>query len=136
MDKNHNLVFRKLKNIQTNPKVMITDGLGSYANSYQKEFFTQKNPRSIHIKHIRMSGDMNNNKMERLNGEFRDREKVARGLKKEDLPLINGYQIYHNYVRPHMSLDGKTPSEACGITIKGNDKWITLIQNATKDVSN
>jgi hypothetical protein len=96
------------------------------------EFFVQKGIRSVHIKHIRMSGDMNNNKMERMNGEFRDREKVARGLKKDDSPLINGYQIYHNYVRPHMALDGKTPSEACGITIKGDDKWKTLIQNASK----
>jgi len=77
-----------------------------------------------------MSGDMNNNKMERMNGEFRDREKVARGLKKDDSPLINGYQIYHNYIRPHMILDGKTPSEACGIKIEGDDKWQTLIQRA------
>lgn len=29
-----------------------------------------------------------------------------------------------------MSLDGKTPAEVCGIKIEGNDKWITLIQNA------
>ncbi len=73
---------------------------------------------------------MNNNKMERLNGEFRDREKVVRGLKKRDSPLISGYQIYHNYVRPHMALDGKTPAEKCGIQIKGKNKWLTLIQNA------
>jgi hypothetical protein len=25
-----------------------------------------------------------------------------------------------------MALDGKTSSEACGIEIKGNDKWKTL----------
>lgn len=37
----------------------------------------------------------------------------------------------HNYVRPHMSLQNKTPAEACGITIKGNDKWRTLIENAS-----
>jgi hypothetical protein len=71
--------------------------------------------------------------MEHLNGEIRDREKVARGLKKNDSPLINGYQIYHNYIRPHMSLDGKTPSEACGIKIEGENKWKTLIQNASKN---
>lgn len=85
-----------------------------------------------HIKHIRLEGDMNNNKMERLNGEFRDREKVVRGLKKEESLLLSGYQIYHNYVRPHMGLDGKTPSEVCGIEIEGGNKWLTLIQNAKR----
>ena len=33
-----------------------------------------------------------------------------------------------------MALDGKTPSEACGIEIKGKDKWKTLIQNAVRNV--
>jgi hypothetical protein len=31
-----------------------------------------------------------------------------------------------------MSLDGKTPAEACGITVNGDNKWKTLIQNASK----
>ena len=37
-----------------------------------------------------------------------------------------------NYLRSRMSLDGNTPSEKCGIKIDGNNKWITLIQNASK----
>jgi len=37
---------------------------------------------------------------------------------KGDSPLISGYQIYHNYIRLHMSLKGKTPSEVAGIKIK------------------
>jgi len=55
-----------------------------------------------------------------------------RGVKKKDSMIFNGLQIYHNYVRPHMGLDGMTPSEKCGIEIKGDNKWITLIQNASK----
>jgi hypothetical protein len=47
--------------------------------------------------------------MERMNGEVRDREKVMRGLKKSDTPILAGYQIYHNYIRPHEALQGKTP---------------------------
>jgi len=31
-----------------------------------------------------------------------------------------------------MGLKGKTPAEACGIEIKGDNKWITVIQNASK----
>ena len=29
-------------------------------------------------------------------------------------------------------LNGKTPAEACGIKVEGNNKWLTLIQNASK----
>ena len=50
---------------------------------------------------------------------------------KDDSPIIDGCQLYHNYIRPHMGLDGKTPAEVCGIEIKGKDKWKTLIQNAS-----
>jgi len=112
------------------PMTMITDGLPAYNDAYKKEFRTLRKPRTEHIRHIKLRGDMNNNKMERLNGEIRDREKVMRGLKKKDTPILKGYQIFHNYIREHEGLDGKTPSEACGITIDGKNKWKTLIQNA------
>jgi len=31
-------------------------------------------------------------------------------------------------MRPHETLKGKTPAEACGIKVEGENKWITLIQ--------
>jgi hypothetical protein len=69
--------------------------------------------------------------MERLNGEIRDREKTMRGLKDTDTVILQGYQLYHNFIREHQAL-GKTPAEACGIKVEGKNKWITLIQNASK----
>ena len=127
-------LFKKGKEVtQTKPKVIITDGLRSYADAYQKEFWeVNRQQRTLHIKHIRLQGDMNNNKMERMNGEFRDREKVVRGIKVKDSVLIGGYQMYHNYLRPHMGLNGQTPAEKCGIDIQGDNKWLTLIQNASR----
>jgi hypothetical protein len=68
--------------------------------------------------------------MERLNGEIRDREKVMRGLKKDDSPIIDGYRIYHNFIRGHMAFDGRTPADIASINVHGNNKWITIIQNA------
>jgi hypothetical protein len=106
--------------------------LPSYHDAYKKEWRTLAYPRTQHINAIRLRGDKNNNKMERFNGEIRDREKTMRGLKTKETPILTGYQIFHNYIRPHEGLDGKTPSEACGIHVKGNNKWITLIQNASK----
>jgi len=57
-------------------------------------------------------------------------------MKENRSPIFDGSQIYHNYFRPHMGLDGKTPAEVCGIEIKGKDKWITLIQNSRKNDNN
>jgi transposase-like protein len=115
------------------PMTIITDGLPAYHDAYKKEFWTLRNPRTEHINAIKLKGNMNNNKMERFNGEIRDREKTMRGLKKKDTPILSGYQIFHNYIREHEGLNGKTPAEACGITVKGKNKWLTLIQNAGKE---
>lgn len=114
------------------PNVLITDGLQAYHDAFNREFYQNSAPRSKHINAIKLDGDMNNNKMERINGEIRDREKVMRGLKKKDTPILKGYQIFHNYMRPHEGLNGKTPAEACGIKVEGENKWITLIQNASQ----
>jgi len=114
------------------PLTLITDGLHAYHLAWKRELHTFRMPQAKHIEHATWKGQANDNrKMERLNGEIRDREKVMRGLKREDTPIIIGYQIYHNYIRPHEALQGKTPAEACGIRVEGKNKWLTLIQNAT-----
>ncbi len=126
-------LFRKGKELTgKKPMLLITDGLPAYHDAYRKEFWQHQQPRPQHISHIRIQGDRNNNKMERFNGEVRDREKVMRGLKKTDTPILKGYQIFHNYMRPHEALEGKTPAEACGIKVEGKNKWLTLIQNASQ----
>jgi len=60
-----------------------------------------------------------------------------RGLDNEDSAqaIVDGMRIYNNFIRPHMALNGKTPAEACGITVEGKNKWITLIQNASNKMS-
>ena len=66
-------------------------GLPAYMKSSKKVFGKNTN----HLKHIHLAGkrdrdnNNNNNKMERLNGEIVDREKVFRGLKRLDTPLID-----------------------------------------------
>ena len=115
------------------PKTLITDGLRVYHDAFLEEWHSFEDGWSEHDHKITLTGSHNNNKMERFNGEVRDREKTMRGLKKTDTPILSGYQIFHNYIRPHEGLDGKTPSEACGIKIEGQNKWKTLIQNASKE---
>ena len=114
-----------------NPQTLISDGAQNFHDAFNKEFYRNVTPRPKHVRHIHMKGDRNNNKMERLNGEIRDREKVMRGLKKMDSVALDGYQMYHNYFRPHEGLAGKTPAEVVGIKIEGANKWMTVIQNAS-----
>jgi len=126
-------LFQLAKNVAgKQPKTLVSDGAANFHEAYNKEFRTMKlETRTEHIRHIRLAGDFNNNKMERMNGEIRDREKIMRGLKRPDTPILTGYQIFHNYIRPHKALDYRTPAEAAGIEIKGKDKWLTLIQNSS-----
>jgi transposase-like protein len=114
------------------PDILISDGALNFHEAYKEEFWSRVAPRTSHVRHIHIQGDHNNNKMERLNGEVRDREKVMRGIKKMDSPIFKGYQLYHNYFREHDALEGKTPAEAANIKIEGRPKWVTVIQNATK----
>ena len=112
------------------PAHFVTDGLPAYAKSSKKVFGKKTN----HIRHIHLAGKRdkdNNNKMERFNGEIRDREKVFRGLKRFDTPIIDGMNAYYNYAKHHSGLDGKTPAEASLIDVDGSNKWLTLIQNAS-----
>jgi putative transposase len=125
-------MFKKAKELAgKRPSVLISDGAPNFHQAFTKAFYTNTSPRSRHIKHIRFKGDHNNNKIERMNGEVRDREKVMRGLKNTDTSVLPGYQMYHNYFRPHMALNGKTPAEKCSIIIEGENKWKTIIENAS-----
>ncbi|MGH2639045.1 MAG: IS6 family transposase [Rhabdochlamydiaceae bacterium] len=113
------------------PIRLITDGAPNFHEAYNKEIRSMYAPKKTeHIQEIRLAGKVHNNKMERLNGEIRDREKTMRGLKSEETPILKGYQIFHNYIREHEGLKGQTPAEASGIKVEGQNKWITLIQNA------
>ncbi|MDI6904516.1 MAG: integrase core domain-containing protein [Candidatus Bathyarchaeia archaeon] len=82
---------------------------------------------------FRFTDPVNNNIVERLQGTIRERDKVMRGMDGEitGQDLINGLRIYYNFIRPHMSLNGKTPAEEAGINLKleGN-KWLALIEKA------
>jgi len=56
-------------------------------NAFNKEFLTTCKPKSQHINEIKLSGKgntANNNKMERINGEIRDRKSYERLKNKRD----------------------------------------------------
>ena len=133
-------MFREAQRIaRKNPTSIISDGASNFAEATTNVFYNRNLTRDEQVKHIRditFDGERHNNKQERFNGEFRDREKVIRGVKKADGPIFQGAQIYHNFIKPHMALKNEmTPAEAAGIKVQGDNKWITIIQNASQEKS-
>jgi transposase-like protein len=106
----------KLKTMK--PKAIIHDGLKSYDEAFQKEFYTLRNPRIKNIRSISVRNEGLNSVVERLNGTTREREKVMRGMntKESAQKIIEAMRIHYNYVREHSKL-GKTPAEAAGIKL-------------------
>jgi len=127
-------LFREARDVTgRKPKILVTDGAENFSVANRKEYYSHfKEDNTVHIRDITFHHSPHNNKIERFNGELRDTEKVMRSLKTENTPILKGMQIFHNYVRPHMALDGKTPSEATGIKVEGENRWMTIIQNAAK----
>ena len=70
------------------PNTLINDGAPNFHVAFKKEFATHRLPTTRHIRHIRIQGDHNNSKMERMNSEVREREKTTRGLKKADTKIL------------------------------------------------
>jgi len=119
--------FREAKAVaKVEPQVIFTDGLESYKAAMQREF-----PTAVHVSGVGIQGRLNNNRIERYHGTFKERSKVMRAIKKPNSPIIDGQRIYYNYVRPHSALEGKTPAETAGIgTPIGSNKWLELIRKA------
>ncbi|RLI76342.1 IS6 family transposase [Archaeoglobales archaeon] len=109
------------------PKFVVTDGLQAYHKAFNKEFYDHHQS-CKHIRNIGFKDKTNNNVIERLHGTVREREKVMRALKVQDTPIIDGYRIYYNFIRPHESLGGNTPAEVAMDLDLGQNKWETLLK--------
>ena len=112
-----------------NPRNFITGGLPAYVKSSKKAFGKD----TSHARHIHLAGKGdrdNNNKMEGLNGEIGDREKVFRGLRKMDTAVLGGMRVYYNFTKKHGALNGMTLAQASLIGADGKNKRKTIIQNA------
>ena len=60
--------------------------------------------------------------MERFNGTFQDHEINFKWIKKKYTVLIDGFQVYYNYIEKHIDFDGKTSVEPSKIKVDGLNK--------------
>ena len=65
-------------------------------------------------------------------GNLETEKKLFVESKRMILQSLMGIRFITITSDPHMALDGKTPADKAGIIINGENKWKTLIQNASK----
>ena len=122
------LVLQKAKAIaKAVPKKITTDKLGSYPIAIERAFINEKD-KPIHRRIVSGAGTPHANEWaERLHNTIRERNKVQRGWKKDDTPLKEGQRLYYNFIRPHQTLDGKTPAQKAGLD---KETWMSLLRKA------
>jgi putative transposase len=118
------LIDRAIKTAGKNPKVVLTDKLASYLDvSYGKGTeHRQGSPFSV-----KESGESTSH-IERWHGTVKARTKVMRDLKNLETAhdFVEGFLAFYNYLRPHESLENKTPAEVAGIAYPYRN-WSELI---------
>jgi len=127
-------VFQDAKSKSPKPLAIIHDGLHSYNEAFDKEYYTMTDPRTKNVRSVSVRHNGLNQKVERLNGVFRDRERVMHGLDHAESAqkTIEAFRIHYNFVREHGSIK-KTPAEQAGIKLDlGENKIENLIKLAIK----
>lgn len=128
-------VFQDAKRKTPKPLAIVHDGLMSYNGAYWQEYYENKGPRVQNVRSVSVRHEGLNQVVERLNGTFREREKVMRGMdhRESAQKLIDAYRIHYNFIRGHSGI-GKTPAEQAGIKLElGQNKIQNLIRLATKN---
>jgi len=91
------------------PAVVVTDRLASYPD-------VRYGDDTEHVQDRPFAAENNTQLIERFHETLKRRTKVMRGLKNTDSAhdFIGGWLVHYNYIRPHSSLDDRTPAEVAG----------------------
>lgn len=126
--------FERIKNaIPDHPDVIVTDGNITYETCLYKYY-----PKAYHVRLRQISLEPNTSFIERYNATVKNRTKTMRCFDSfyPCQTTLTGFQIYYNFLRPHMSLNGKTPAQEAGISLELPHRWASLIRNALFSVGN
>ncbi len=107
------------------PKVVVTDKLAAYLDGTELAFGRD----SEHRQGGPFDVEKNTNLIERFHGTIKERTKVMRGLRTTETAgrFLDGWMVYYNYMKPHESLDSRTPAEAAKCDYAFRD-WADIIR--------
>jgi transposase-like protein len=117
------LYDRAVKTAGKEPDKVITDKLASYLDvRYGKD--------TDHIQSKPFAVEDNTQLIERFHETLKQRTKTMRGLKNVESAhdFIQGFLVHYNYIRPHTSLNDRTPAEVAGINYPYKD-WADITRH-------
>lgn len=133
--KDHIELWSQAKAVQR-PRKLTSDSLLSYGKAFRKVFHTNYSAEKVEWVRInsRKTGKYNWI-MERLWNNLKERIKIMRGFKApwSAKLLIDGYFIWHNFIRPHMSLR-TSPACFCGVPQRDFRALIVMHQSPMEKV--
>ena len=106
------LMDRAVKVAGKEPKVVITDKLPFYLKVVYGKGTEHKQGK------IAPAQEDNTKVIKRFHGTLKQCIKVMKGLKNFEsaTDFLDSWLVYYNYLRPHESLENKTPAQAAGIS--------------------
>jgi putative transposase len=109
------------------PEKILTDGWGGYRDGIELAYGAD----SKHIVTDPFNKPENTELIERWHGTLKDRTKSLRGLKTPETAskFLDGFLAWYNFMRPHESLNGKTPAEEAKIQYTAKS-WADVIRTA------
>ncbi len=120
------LVEQASKRAGKTPKVVVTDKLAAYIDGIELAFGSD----TKHIAAKTLTSEPAKELIERFHSTLKSRTKVMRGLKSRESAelILNGWLAFYNYLRPHESLDDKTPGEKAGVKLP-YPNWLGVVSN-------
>ncbi len=129
-------IFRKGCEMAKNrPQAVFVDGSHVYQSAFNRVFYSRYKVNQVDlVQRVGIRARETNNCIERQHQTLKARTKVMRGLRSMDSTkdLLTGFAIHYNFVRPHQSLQNRTPAQAAGLQV--NPNWKSLIEQATQKI--
>lgn len=108
------------------PTEIITDGARVYSTAISETM--TENPGMIHVGGPGLTSGLTNNRVERLHKSIKGRLRQMGSFhsKRSAENFATGYALYHNYIKEHKALGGRTPAQAAGLRAS-RESWRSLL---------
>jgi transposase-like protein len=126
------LMLQAEKRAGKRPKTIRTDSNNSYLDGIEQAFGsdTEHNLGSP----FTLIKENNTSLIERFHETLKDRTKVFKSFRDIEtlIEFTDGFLVYYNYFKPHISLDGKTPAEMADVKYDVKN-WADLARIEVKE---